>query len=235
MDKFIVSLIKFTNYPDDVINGNLYCNRLKYFRDAEQKEIGDKLEAIAVRKKYLIGKEPWKVDFVDDDSLTAPVFSMYAVMVSKPYNKRFLKLKDERLKDFGKKAVVVLDVGNFLKRVRKRQPEFKIELVRYIDYSNLTGIDKLAIFNPIATKDKCHFEHQHELRIHSEKIALSKDIDYVPEYKEVINEDHIKIPIGDLRDIAKVHDTDELFNGIDVNLVFDWENCSTKGFLAKIP
>lgn len=234
MGKYIVSLIKFTNYPDDFIKGKLYCNRLKYFRDSEQEEIGDNLEAIAVRKNYLIGGEYWGLDYIDSDSLTAPVFSMYAVMVSKQYNKRFLKMKDERLIKFGKKAVVITNVGEFLNRATVRLPKFKIELVRYIDYVNLTGVDKYAVFNPIATKDK-YFDYQCELRIHSEKIALSQNIDYVPEYKELIDKEAMKFSIGDLGGIAKVYDTVELFDGINVNLVFDWKNCRKKQFLIKVP
>jgi hypothetical protein len=73
----IISLIKITNYPADVVAGDLFCNRLQYYRETELQEIGDESEAIAISKWYKL---------VDKDLLPCPVFCMYSVEAKKQDN-----------------------------------------------------------------------------------------------------------------------------------------------------
>jgi hypothetical protein len=222
----IISLIKITNFPEDVILGNLYCNRLQYYREAELQEIGDKFEATAVSKQWY--------RLVDNDLLSCPIFCMYTIEARKQDDTTTILLKDEELKKFGRYAVVITDVKEFIKRINTNLSEFSYEAVRYIDMKNPEGIDKYAIFNPIATKDNS-FNHQKEFRIFSHLWALASNADFQIPNVKYISERSKKFPIGDLSGICKQFKTDELFSGINVELKIDWDFCRKDRFETQLP
>jgi len=221
----IISLIKITNFPADVVAGNLFCNRLQYYREAELQEIADEYEATAVSKWYKL---------VDKDLLSCPVFCMYSVEVNKQDDLTKIQLSDERLKKFGDYAVVITDVKEFINRINAKLNGFLYEAIRYIDMKNPEGIDRYSIFNPIATKDKS-FKHQHEFRIFSHFWALASDTDFKMPNVKYISERYKKFPIGDLKDITQKFETKELFSGVNVELKIDWEFCLKDKFKSKFP
>jgi hypothetical protein len=222
----IVALIKITDFPKDVIDGNLYCNRLQHYREAELKEIGDKFEGTAVSKQWY--------RLVDNDLLVCPVFCMYSVEARKQDDITRIQLRDERLKEFGNYSVVITDVKEFLRRINTNLAEFPYEAVRYIDMKKPEGIDRFAIFNPIATKDN-YFEYQKEFRIFSRFWALGSNSDFQIPNVKYINEKNRKFPVGEMADICKQFKTSELFSGVNVELKVDWDFCRKDRFKTKLP
>lgn len=222
----IISLIKITHYPEDVMAGDLFCNRLQYYRETELEEIGDKFEATAVSRSLY--------KLVDSDLLTHPVFCMYSVEAKKQGDTAKIQISDEKLKKFGQYAVVITDVKEFINRINSKLSDFSYEAVRYIDMKNPEGIYKPAIFNPIVTKDK-YFKYQQEFRIFSHAWALSDNVDFKMPNVRYINEISRKFPIGDLEEITKLYKTEDLFSGINVELKVDWDFCRKDRFQTKLP
>ncbi len=221
----VISVIKLTDYPDDVRAGNLFCHNLQFFRNSEMQELGDEFEATAVSKWYKL---------VDAHSLSCPVFCMYAVEVKKEDDITRIQLNDERLRRFGDYAVMITDVKEFIRRITTNLSEFSCEVIRYIDMINPPGLYKQAIFNPIATKHLL-FKHQQEFRVFSHAWALSSKEDFKLPNVQYINEDKKKFPIGDLNDITQQFRTDDLFNGVVVDLKIDWDFCRKDRLQTKLP
>jgi hypothetical protein len=99
---------------------------------------------------------------------------------------------------------------------------------------NPEGIYKHAIFNPIVTKHN-YFIYQHEFRIFSYFWALSDNRDLrIPNVK-YIGETWKKFPVGDLEEIAKLYETEDLFSGVNVELKVDWDFCRKDRFQTKLP
>jgi hypothetical protein len=224
--KHIISLIKITNFPEDFLAGNLYFNRLQYFREAEMKEIGDKFEATAV-------SEP-SYTMVDSELLPNPVFCMYSVEAKKQDDITRIQLNDPRLRDFGHYAVVIKDVKEFIQRIRLNLSRFIYEAVRYIDIKHPKGIYQYAVFNPIVTKDR-YFEYQQEFRIFSHAWALSSNSEFQIPNVTYLDEIAKKFAIGNLKDIAHQYKTDDLFTGVDIELNVDWNFCRIDRFQTKLP
>ncbi|MGD0342976.1 MAG: hypothetical protein ABSA76_14845, partial [Bacteroidales bacterium] len=172
MKYYIAALIKFTDHPCDFLGGNLYCHNINYFREMEFKQIHRQYEGTALSKK----KNNIEINFVITDPF--PAFCMYSVEV-KSQNKPHIQITDERLKKFGKYAVIVTDVKEFLKRINQYQPKFLYQSVRYINYDDQ---EKKSILNyePITIKYD-YFRYEHEFRIFSYKYLLLKEtLDKIP-------------------------------------------------------
>lgn len=224
--RHIISLIKITNYPEDVIAGDLFCNRLQYYREAELEEIGDKFEATAVSKP--------KYKLVDSDLLPSPVFCMYSVEAKKQGNITKIQVSDERLNKFGQYAIVITDVKEFINRINSRLNDFFYEAVRYIDMKKPEGVYRHALFNPIVTKDK-YFKYQQEFRIFSRNWALSGNADFKIPNVKYICETSRKFPVGNLEGMTKLYETKDLFSGVNVELKVDWDFCRKDKFQTKLP
>ena len=224
--RHIVALIKITDYPEDVVKGDLFCNRLQYYREGELREISDKFEATAVSREWY--------KLIDNHLLPSPIFCMYSVEARKQDDISVLQLKDDRLKKFGRYAVVIKDVKEFIKRIETRLSEFSYEAIRYIDMRNPKGVDRYAIFNPIATKDK-YFSYQQEFRIFSNIWALGSDSDFMIPHVKYINTLAKKFPMTDMKDIVQQFETDELFSGVNIEFNVDWDFCRKDKFQTKLP
>ncbi len=224
--RHLISLIKITNYPEDVLAGDLFFNRLQYYREAELEEIGDKFEATAVSRPLY--------KMIDEELLSSPVFCMYSVEATKKDDISKVQLSDDRLKKFGQYAVVITNVKEFINRVNSSLREFSYEAIRYIDMKNPEGIFSQAIFNPITTKNR-HFKHQQEFRIFSHAWSLSNTKDFMLPNVKYISETWKKFPVGDLADISKLYETKDLFSGVNVDLEIDWDFCRKDKFQTKLP
>lgn len=222
----IVSLIKITNYYQDAIEGNLYFNRLQYYREAEMKERADEFETTAVSKPLY--------RLVDEDLFPCPVFCMYTVEAKENNPVAKIQLDDIRLKSFGSHAVVITNLKEFIYRIDTRLPEFNYKVVRYIDMKNPTGKDKPAIFTPIVTKDK-YFTYQREFRIFSHNWALSTNTDYRNPNINYVDTAWKKFSVGSLKDITQLHPIDDLFSGIRVELTIDWDFSHRDRFQTRLP
>ena len=229
--RHLVSLIKITNNPKDVLDGNLYCNRLQRFREVEIEEMKDDIEAIAI-SKYLYNS--YWLRIIDEDLLSCPVFCMYSLEVKNHNCPTKIQFDNVKLKKFGCYAVVITNLKEFISRVNCKLPEFRCEAVRYIDIRNPEGVNKLPIFNPIATKDK-YFMYQQEFRIYSRSWALSSNTDFKIPNVKYVDESARKFSIGDLRDIAQEYPINDLFSGIEVKLKIDWDYCLKYRFQTKLP
>ena len=216
---YIISLLKITDFPDDFLNGYLYCNRLNYHREAEEKERGDKNEGLAVSNQRF---KPYTLKIYNTDLFYYPTFCMLYIYSNKRSFSNKVKLDNEKLKKFGSYTVIITDVKEFINRVERNIPNVHCEVVRYIDFNTLQGVDELAIYNPIATKDK-NFSYQQEFRI------------YVHRFVDNDNFCPIRYTIGDLHDIGIQFPTSDLYRGVDVELNIDWDYCRKSRFQVKVP
>lgn len=229
-NKFIVALLKITNFPDDVRGGNLYCNRIWYYYTSEEKEVGDSREGTAAH----IHRPGWNLIFRDSETLTRPVFCLYAVIQKRQGYQGFITLpNDQRLKSFGNKVVIIKDVKTFLDKIKQTHPDFEYNLVRYINFQDPPAIDRYAIFKPIVTKDK-YFMYQSEFRIYSDYQTLG---DITPKSPSAIPSEIVSqiFKIGDLNDICESYSTSELIEGVAVDLKIDWDFANTKNFYIQLP
>ncbi|KLU60278.1 hypothetical protein CEB3_c31290 [Peptococcaceae bacterium CEB3] len=215
MKKYLVALIKITDHPEDLVEGNLYCNRLGYFVESEEKEIGDSKEATAiVSRPHNIFNRLYRFNIQDSELLNSPVFCLYGVLGDKYCDTSKIHFDNKRLMAFGERAVIIKDVRRFLNQVDKNQPQFSYSIVRYIDFSNPRGEDERAIFNPIVKKD-LRFRYQKEFRIYSHHVDLEGAKTFY---------------IGDLRNFTEICETEELYVGKDVDLKVDWNHCDINNF-----
>lgn len=153
MKKYIFALIKITDTLDhakELCDGELFCNRIKYFIDCEKKEIGDSKEATSfithtqMVSRFMANNVNYKVIgrynilWQDTQMTYNPAYCMYAVIGDKNYikNSNTITLFDRRLLSFGKYAVIIKDVAKFLKAIGNCLPKFRYGLVNYYDYTD---------------------------------------------------------------------------------------------------
>jgi hypothetical protein len=227
MPNYVISLIKFVGerkFAEDFLNGNLYCNPWKFFKALEgDKQREDKQELIvAIVSTKIYNRKTntlYSLGIENSDDYLVPVFCMYSVFSKKYILPNKLRIQDESLRGFGKHGVVIKNVREFLNRLNTQLPEFSYGLIKYLDFSNLTGKNRYALTNPIIQKDKKDFSHQQEFRIYNKHIALTNNPKDINPSKKMIRPDERgaqHFSIGDLSDIAEIHSMDELFNGIDI-------------------
>jgi len=225
MSSYITSLIKITDFPETLINGELYCNTWESFDKEERKEVGDNTEltAAVLNTEIRFMNRRYYTRLINSDTLYTPIFCMTALYSKKYIKPTFIKLWDERFRKFGQYAVVITDVKEFLFRLNEQQPGFCFAPVEYIDFAKLCG---KAVYKPIIKKDKYLFGYQQEFRIYNHSIALTIDKNFNVPGIQKINATAKKFFIGDLHDIAiEYNNTDQLFDGVSVNLKVDWNYC----------
>ena len=242
MCNYITSLIKFTDHPEDFINGKLYCNTWEYFNKLKKKGVGDSNEMtqaiLATEYENKILNKRYSFHFVNNDNLHTPVFCMYSYSSKKYKHPLIIKLPKIILKDIGsyKHAVIITNVKKFLNRIEKEQPSFCYRPIEYISFDNCRG---KAIVEPITKKDKYDHEHQQEFRIYDHSIAITRKKDFnVPGTKKIsgfYNNGNLaaKFFIGNLSDITKTHTPSELFDGIRIELDIDWDYCQKNNLVKK--
>lgn len=223
-----MGLIKIMRSPDDqeyFRNGKLYMNRVKYFIDSEENEIGDSSEAISVIKNLSTGQ----LNIREISDAYRPIFCMSAIKQSDIKRNGGVVKIDRKLLDFGEYAVVITDVKKFIGLIRAVTPSMYASFVQYIDFDKVNE----AIFNPIVKKKRNKYGHQHEFRIFTNTVYCAggdelsvQDIDGFT----VLNDITYTPDIGDIHDISVKCLTEDLVHGIKSNFHVDWEFAKTTNF-----
>lgn len=208
MSWYLLKFLEKENYVNDLLDGKLYMNTLKYFKEKENldKARADKFETIFSHKQQ-------KFDFINingiyftnaqiqEGSITSisqrfdlcNIFCLFASW-EKTIDEKILI--DEKNKTFGEYCICITNVQEFLNRVIKVIEKENIECsfmnVNYINKDENYEINTNEV--PFTKFDD--FKYQNEFRI---AIDIKKNID-----KAYILE------IGDIRDIAFSTSIDEL-------------------------
>lgn len=245
LERFITSLIKFVEekkHAQEFIDGNLFCMPWHYYRGLENNQRGDFDETAYLKKIYDVNilnqSFSYTIYFQNIDDIYSPVFCMYSVFSEKNKPTTHIKLINEKLREFGKFAVVITNVEQFISRIREIEPVFSYGPIEYIDKDNPTGINKYAFLNPILQKDRKRFVHQNEFRLYNKRTAICDDsIQLIPGTKQITPGSHGEAVFNfrSISDIASIYSMDDLFDGIDVTLsIPEWEkigvNDLTKNF-----
>lgn len=208
MGQYLLRFFGEEQRQNEFLDGKLYMNTLKYFKDKEKSDIArsDKLEAIFEHKQQnvdaiQIGTLWFHKEDIHSGSITKTttkfdfcnVLCLYALW-KKTESEQIVV--DEKNKSFGKYCVCITDIKEFLNRIKKVIDEEDIVChymsVDYIDKSQGHTIEENKI--PFTKFD--NFAYQREFRI-----AIDT--------KKNINEAHI-LEIGNLRDIAFITTIDKI-------------------------
>lgn len=202
MGQYLLKFFENEKYQNDFLNGKLYMNTLKFFKENENLDIAraDKLETIKEHKKQIfdaiqIGKLllTEKNGEITDGRITKQskkfdycnVLCLYSLWKNIENEQLVI---DKRNKIFGKYCTVITDIEEFLNRVvkavEKENYVYRIQNVNYINKNFEYKIDNQEI--PFTKFD--NFSYQKEFRI-----AIDT--------KRNINEPYI-LDIGNLKDIA---------------------------------
>jgi hypothetical protein len=242
LSSYITSLIKFTDFPDDLIAGNLFCNTWKYFDRLEKDGIGDATEmtqsVLQTEYENRFLNRRYSIRLVDSDLCNTPIYCMFAYYSKKYIQPQIIKLPKSLLNDVGKYqyAVIITDVKEFLQRVNVHLPDFCYSPIHYINYSDLRG---KSVRNPIISKDSQKFGHQQEFRLYNHNIAITRKTDFdIPGITKIpgieINGLFAeRFPTEDMGDIAIKVPITEIFNGIQVDLKIDWNFCHIRNLVKN--
>ena len=222
----IIKILK-KEFVDDLLDGKLYMNNLKYFVDLEkntgQRGVGDIREAslVNIRKHELFiqydSGEEIKIDLkpapgivYNKEALFHPVFCAVGKIFSLEYkdNNKYvgnISLPEETLKDFisneaGEyKAVVIFNYIDFLERINNKKIPAKTGFIKYRDMKFPNIIDGKLCSDDTYTKD-LRFRNQSEYRI---ELFIHSEEAYV-------------LDIGDIRKLSFVMDCKKLVSGFSV-------------------
>ncbi len=233
-------------YLQDLLNGKLYMQTLDQFGDmSKRKESsnndfrGDILEGYSESFGFGYNPHLYKVDSngvmqdgmigsIDVLALRKKVYCLTAIDYYKPHNK-FIK-PSIKMKQFGKYAVIISDVEEFLRRVHKSFERYQHDdCASYrLAYNKVSyDVDLYEKFNYSEFHKSKSYSWQNEFRISldftggkfSPKI-LEEVTDFAkinfPGKLEIDKNpqslsDQIYFEIGDIRDICQVIDFDKLF------------------------
>lgn len=227
--KYIKALVKVTSeesYAEDFRKGKLYMNELRYFTKCEKKELEDKLEgrATSIKCKNI------RVDLIDSMELCRPVFCMYGLYDTKFGNTQFVSIC-KKMEYFGKYAVIITNVSEFLRRIDEMGIEFSP--IKYQDVGNY-DLDSQIPYNPIYRKVE-YFKYQQEFRLVKPDLYLTKNSPEKYSEFQTLDDDHCELFVpGGLQDITSpVLPIEQLLcpERYDVDLIVDWEDVSCSNFI----
>lgn len=227
--KYIKALVKVTskeNYAEDFRNGKLYMNELRYFTKCEQRELEDKLEGRAASIMY----QNVCFNLIESMALCRPVFCMYGIYDTKFGSAHFVSICD-KMKYFGKYAVVVTNVAEFLRRLDQIGVEFSPIKYQNVDKHNL---DSRIPYNPIYRKVE-YFKYQQEFRLVMPNLYLTKNSAEKYSELQILDDDHYELFVpGGLRDITSpVLPIEQLLlpKRYAIDLTVDWDSVSCSNFI----
>lgn len=214
-------------YVDDLLDGHLYMNNLKYYVDLEKntgvRGVGDIREASLVNihrhelfvqyddgEKIKLDPEPPPGIIYDEEALYHPVFCTVGNVFTLEYigHNQYagkISLPKEALKDFtdidneSYKVVVIFNVIDFLSKIQDKNVMGKADFVTYRDMRLPNIIDGKWYLDNTFIKD-LRFKNQSEYRI--ELFFHSEDA-YV-------------LDIGDIRELSFVIDCNDIVSGVSV-------------------
>ena len=188
--------------------GHIYCNTIRYFRSIENdNNRGDKNEGKVFIKQAknlevlvkgeIIGIAEKAQIYFDNDKNTGNIFCIYGVessTIDQTIISRQKVLIEEESRDFGKAALLIFDIQEFLNRISESlkalRKEFKIEPVYYFDPNTYQG--KL---NPYFKSNK--YKHQNEVRLLIQNTEEEPFEFYIGDISDISR----KIPVSDLNKI----------------------------------
>ena len=122
-------LIKYTDYIDDFLNGNLYCNSLNYFWKngfEEQKDIYEGISAnVKIDSIKHIFPEEVRDHLIQDIGIQAVGYASCNVLCMTKidafpfYGNTIINMSSE-MGAFGKQAIVISDFSEFIRRVDEK-------------------------------------------------------------------------------------------------------------------
>lgn len=242
MSNYIVSIIKFTDFPDDLIDGKLFCNTWEYFDKLEKNGIGDSTEmtqsVLQTEYENRALNRRYSIRLVNPDLRFTPVYCMFACYSKKYIQPPIIKLPKSLQDDVGKYqyAVIITDVKEFINRINLHLPDFCYSSIHYINYNNLRG---KTIYNPIIKKDNQKYGHQQEFRFYNHKIAITRRTDFdIPGITKIpgfeINRTLAeKFSTETMGDIAIKVPTDQVFKGVPIELKIDWDYCHKRNLVKE--
>lgn len=181
-------------YMEDLFyKGEILLRRLSYYRNHENKEVGDENEGIS----YLYQAHEVKsmkvneaeVDIVNqvriklNDSPNPFIYCMYGIYS----NDQIIDI-DDKCKEFGDTAIIITDIGKFRDRIYNVTKSLKSNKVKYVPYTKYNG--EMNYFTKID-----NYKHQKEFRLCIES---------------QIEKDEMLITIGSIEDIAIIEKIDNL-------------------------
>ena len=216
-----------SEHVDDLLDGRLYMNNLKYFVDLEKntgiRGVGDIREASLVnisRHELFIqydGGEKIKLDpgpppgiIYDEEALYHPVFCVVGKIFILEYegNNQYvgkISLSEEALKDFigdddeNYKVVVIFNYIDFLEKIQNKNVSGKSDFVTYRDMKFPIIIDGKWHLDNTFTKD-LRFKNQSEYRI---ELFVHSESAYI-------------LDIGDIRELSFVVDCKDIVSGLSI-------------------
>lgn len=223
---FFAKIFEREEYAKDFIKGNLYSNRLSFFRGYEEEQSanrGDKYEGVV--SWYQPDRIQLEINRISITDLADPVmvqmnwhdhlnvFCIYAA-----HTGEFETVSEETLKDFkkqlaipedcqnlGKYAVIVTNVSKFIERVKTavlyKKYGLNAGLVKYYDPTSFNGSfsEKESIF-----RKRDEFSHQKEYRF-----IFNTNIP---------GNDPLILNIGDISDITVQLNTSEINKLLEIKL-----------------
>lgn len=227
--KYVKALVKVTSeksYAEDFRNGKLYMNELRYFTKCEKKELEDKLEGRAASIIY----NNMRFNLVDAMELCRPVFCMYGLYDTKYRNTHVVSICN-KMQCFGKYAVVITNVAEFLKRLDRAGVEYSLIKYQNVDKHSL---DSQIPYNPIYRKIE-YFKYQQEFRLVKPDLYLTKNS--VDKYSglQTLDDDHFELFVSEgLQDITSpVIPIEEILmpKQYAIDLTVDWDSVSCNNFI----
>ncbi len=204
MGQYLLKFFEKEDFQNDFLNGKLYMNTLKYFRENEFSDIArtDKFEAIKTHMKpdliqigtMNISKDECGITTINTTKYdTWNILCLYALW--KEIEDENI-LVDEKNKDFGHYCVCIINVKEFLSRIDKVLVEKNVDC----EYMKVNYINK-----------------NKEYKIKDEEVPFTKfdNFSYQKEFRIVIDtknnrDEHYIMEIGDLRDIAFITTIDKI-------------------------
>ncbi len=148
---FFVKFGEKQNIESLLLNGDIYMNTIKWFKEYEKRDIGDKYEGtVEIRNikkaKLTLGLSRGPIELMSKDiqlrqhvkGHIGNLYSLYAISDDLVRRKRKLII-DKRMQAFGTHCLLIKDVIQFTERIKGKLTELGYEydtgLVRYKNYS----------------------------------------------------------------------------------------------------
>ena len=245
-------------YAQDLLDGKLFMKSLDQFGDISKRDAssdndfrGDILEGYA--ESFGLGYNPhlYKSDengiiadgmlgSIDMLALRKKVYCLAAMDYYRPYHA--LIKPSEKMKEFGKYAIIISDVEEFLRRVRKAFDRYcqENDASFVLQYNRVSyDVDLYEEFNYSEFHKSKSYSWQNEFRISIDfsegkfsTAMLDKVTDFAkltfPGKIEIDNNplslsDWIYFEIGDIRDICQCIEVENLFNSDEISIEIDKE------------
>ena len=232
---FLIKVAKRQDYADQFLRGDLYSQRLDYFRGIEgDKQRGDSFEATMVYPPGSIFTPEWTDPITKKRNVWSippqdhaanirlqlnalkylNVFCMYAVdfgdfkEIPNDDTKRTIELP-ETLWEFGDYAVAVFDVPEFIRRVARAAlfRHYVVRRGRVVYYDPWLGLPDVPLDESVAFFKRNQYAHQKEFRLAFNTFTIGTN--------------PITLSIGGISDIAIPVNKENIYQKLSVEVYTD--------------